>query len=71
MNGALMADGLSTGLPTTGAALGRELTRALLLGWGADRHDLAAARLVADELTSAPLPPDSPAGPDPENGAPR
>ncbi len=71
MNGALMADELSTGLPTTGAALGRELTRALLLGWGATRADLDAARLVADEL-ALPLPsPDSPAGPDPQNGAPR
>lgn len=36
LNGALMADGLTTGLPTTGAALGRELTAGLLVGWGAE-----------------------------------
>jgi AcrR family transcriptional regulator len=35
LNGALLADGLVTGLPTTGAALGTQLTDALLVGWGA------------------------------------
>jgi AcrR family transcriptional regulator len=47
LNGALLADGLATGLPTTGAGLGAELTAALLRGWGADPAHLAAARLLA------------------------
>lgn len=44
LNGALMADGLTTGLPTTGAALGDQITDALLVGWGAAPADLLAAR---------------------------
>jgi hypothetical protein len=48
LNGALLADGLATGLPSTGARLGNELTRSLLRGWGADPHDLAAARTLAE-----------------------
>jgi len=44
LNGALLTDGLVTGLPTTGALLGSQLTDALLAGWGADPADLAAAR---------------------------
>jgi AcrR family transcriptional regulator len=44
LNGALLADGLVTGLPTTGTHLGSQLTDALLLGWGASAEDLAAAR---------------------------
>lgn len=47
LNGALMADGLTTGLPTTGTALGRVLTDSLLLGWGADPAALAAAHELA------------------------
>jgi len=50
LNGALLVDGLATGLPTTGTALGAEITAALLTGWGADPHSLAAARTVADGL---------------------
>jgi AcrR family transcriptional regulator len=44
LNGALLTDGLVTGMPTTGAALGTQLTDALLAGWGAEPADLAAAR---------------------------
>lgn len=44
LNGALLTDGLVTGMPTTGAALGTQLTDALLAGWGADPAALAAAR---------------------------
>jgi AcrR family transcriptional regulator len=44
LNGALLTDGLITGMPTTGALLGSQLTDALLAGWGADPADLAAAR---------------------------
>lgn len=44
LNGALLTDGLVTGMPTTGAILGAQLTDALLAGWGADPADLAAAR---------------------------
>ncbi len=45
LNGALLTDGLVTGLPTTGAALGTQLTDALLAGWGAASDDLADARI--------------------------
>lgn len=44
LNGALLTDGLVTGLPTTGTVLGTQLTDALLAGWGADPADLADAR---------------------------
>lgn len=50
LNGASLADRLATGLPTTGAVLGAELTHALLLGWGADAAELDAARRLADGL---------------------
>lgn len=50
LNGALMVDGLTTGLPSTGRALGEELTGSLLRGWGARPRDLDAARALADEL---------------------
>lgn len=53
LNGALMADALTTGLPTTGAALGRLLTDALLRGWGAEAATLAAAHELAPVLTHA------------------
>lgn len=46
LNGALLADRLTTGLPTTGASLGGEITAALLRGWGADPAELAAARAL-------------------------
>lgn len=50
LNGASLADRLATGLPTTGAVLGAELTHALLLGWGADPSELEVARRLADGL---------------------
>ncbi|HRW39569.1 MAG TPA: hypothetical protein P5254_17860, partial [Aquihabitans sp.] len=53
LNGALLADGLVTGLPTTGALLGAQLTDALLLGWGADADDLGAARRLAEPWKEA------------------
>lgn len=53
LNGALLTDGLVMGLPTTGAALGRELTAALLVGWGADPDGSAAARAIASTWRSA------------------
>ncbi len=50
MNGALLADELTTGLPTTGARLGDHLTAALLRGWGAAPDALAAAASLAADL---------------------
>lgn len=50
MNGALLVDGLVIGLATTGAALGRQLTDALLVAWGADPAHLDAARPLARAL---------------------
>jgi AcrR family transcriptional regulator len=50
LNGALLVDGLVTGLPTTGAVLGSQITDALLVGWGAAPDQLATARTL-----SAPL----------------
>jgi hypothetical protein len=47
LNGALLTDGLVMGLPTTGTDLGRELTAAILAGWGADPDASAAARAIA------------------------
>ena len=63
LNGALMVDGLSTGLPSTGRALGAELTAALLRGWGARPDELAAGRELADVLATLPVP--DPSGPNP------
>jgi AcrR family transcriptional regulator len=50
LNGALLVDGLATGLPMTGVALGGEITGALLVGWGADPAEVAEARRLADDL---------------------
>lgn len=50
MNGALLVDGLVTGLPTTGAVLGTEITASLLRGWGADPAALATATTLAARL---------------------
>lgn len=47
LNGALLLDRLDTGVPTTGAVLGAELTRALLRGWGADPTHLDTARALS------------------------
>lgn len=58
LNGALLADELSTGMPSTGEALGRELTGALLRGWGALQADVLAARRLSDDLAAA-VPPGS------------
>lgn len=48
LNGALLTDHLSTGLPTTGVVIGRELTASLLTGWGATPDDVASARSLVD-----------------------
>ncbi len=56
LNGALLVDGLVTGLPTTGALLGEEITDALLRGWGAEPDVLAAARTLAADLPTPPSP---------------
>ena len=48
LNGGLQIDDLGIGVPTTGATLGHELTRALLAGWGADATALTTARLASD-----------------------
>lgn len=50
LNGALMVDGITAGLPTTGALLGEEITDSLLRGWGADADLLARARTRAAAL---------------------
>jgi AcrR family transcriptional regulator len=47
LNGALLVDGLATGVPVTGADLGEQLTQSLLLGWGADPDLLTTARDVS------------------------
>lgn len=47
LHGALLVDGLTTGLPFAGDALGAELTDSLLRGWGADPDDLSVARDLA------------------------
>ena len=54
MNGALMVDSLTTGLPSTGRALGDELTGALLRGWGARPDELAAARDAGPPMADPP-----------------
>ena len=53
LNGALLTDGLVTGLPTTGMALGTQLTDALLAGWGADPARLRAARSTSASWSDA------------------
>jgi AcrR family transcriptional regulator len=50
LNGALLADRLATGMPTTGVALGDDITGALLRGWGAAPAEVASARRTADGL---------------------
>ncbi|MCU1499925.1 MAG: Transcriptional regulator, TetR family [Acidimicrobiales bacterium] len=59
LNGALLTDGLLTGLPTTGAVLGTQLTDALLVGWGARPATLSAARALVRQwdLPEATIPP--------------
>ena len=61
LNGALMADGLTTGLPTTGHGLGTVVTEALLRGWGAPPTDL----LAGQELARSVLAPSAPSAPKP------
>jgi AcrR family transcriptional regulator len=53
LNGALLVDGLDTGVPTTGAVLGAEITRALLRGWGADPVHLDDARTLSQGWVEA------------------
>ena len=48
LNGALLTENLTTGLPTTPAVLGHQLTQGLLRGWGARPAPLATARALAD-----------------------
>ena len=48
LNGALLADGLATGLPSTGTVLGIEITGSLLRGWGADASALTTARTLSE-----------------------
>lgn len=48
LNGALLADRLTTGMPTTGTALGEQITAALLAGWGAPAELQEPARALAD-----------------------
>ncbi|CAN5628364.1 hypothetical protein BH20ACT2_BH20ACT2_00340 [soil metagenome] len=47
LHGALLVDGLTTGLPFAGDTLGSELTDSLLRGWGAEPDALSAARDLA------------------------
>ena len=47
LNGALLTEGLTAGLPTTAMSLGEHLTTALLRGWGAKPRDLEAAHDLA------------------------
>ena len=62
LNGALMVDGLSTGVPSTGARLGSSITASLLRGWGAAPEDLDRTRSIADVLAAdAPAPAPAPA----------
>ncbi|MCC5951770.1 MAG: TetR/AcrR family transcriptional regulator [Acidimicrobiia bacterium] len=49
LNGALLTDGLATGLPTTGRHLGEQLTGALLRGWGADPASVHHARELSSD----------------------
>jgi AcrR family transcriptional regulator len=49
MNGLLLLDRLGTAVPVPGEALGRDLTLAVLRGWGADPALLAAARSTVDD----------------------
>jgi len=56
LNGALTADEITAGLPTTGVLLGEEITDSLLRGWGADPEHLAAARALAQSLPTPAAP---------------
>lgn len=47
LNGALLADRLTTGMPTTGTALGEQITESLLAGWGAPAELGGPARALA------------------------
>lgn len=53
LNGALLADGLVTGLPATGAGIGTQITEALLAGWGAPLDQLRTSRSIADRWKDA------------------
>lgn len=53
MNGALLVDGLVTGLPTTGVALGHQVSDTMLTGWGASPPLLREARSLTAGWRSA------------------
>jgi AcrR family transcriptional regulator len=53
LHGALLIDGLSVGVGTTGRELGSFVTRSFLAGWGAEEDCLNDARSVANMLDSA------------------
>lgn len=57
LNGALLTDGLLTGMPTTGASLGTQLTDALLVGWGASPDRLRSARSLSASWPIAAIDP--------------
>ena len=48
MNGALLLDRLNVGSPVAGAVLGEQVTRALLIGWGAEPALLDRAVAAVD-----------------------
>ncbi len=50
MNGALLVDGLATGIASTGRDLGREITGAFLRGWGAPPDIVVKASALASTL---------------------
>lgn len=56
LNGVLLAEGLTVGLPGTGEALGEALSMALLRGWGADPAQLSVARRLAETFEGAETP---------------
>ncbi|MCB1029698.1 MAG: TetR/AcrR family transcriptional regulator [Acidimicrobiales bacterium] len=55
LNGTLLADGLVTGLASTGAALGTQVSDAMLIGWGADPDSLAVARSLSSKWQEVAL----------------
>lgn len=57
LNGVLLADGLVTGLPTTGPALADAVSASLLRGWGADPTRSATARALAAEAARRAIDP--------------
>lgn len=52
LNGALLVDDLAIGVPVLGAELAGEVTRSLLVGWGASPDEVEPARTLAEEVCS-------------------